>query len=60
MFAGGDRVVARFAVRGTHTNEYQGLPPTGNTFESGGVWTARIKDGKLVEARIGVFLPDEY
>ena len=51
MFAGGDRVMVRFAVRGTHTNEYQGLPPTGKAFESGGVWTGRIKDGKLVEGR---------
>jgi ketosteroid isomerase-like protein len=51
MLAGGDRIEVRFAVRGTHTNEYQGLPPTGKAFESGGVWTGRIKDGKLVEAR---------
>ncbi len=51
MFAGGDRVMVRFVVRGTHTNAYQGLPPTGKTFEIGGVWTARIRDGKLVEAR---------
>ena len=51
MFAGGDRVMVRFAVRGTHTNEYQGLPPTGKAFESGGVWTGRINDGKLVEVR---------
>ncbi|MCX6567800.1 MAG: ester cyclase, partial [Candidatus Aminicenantes bacterium] len=38
MFAGGERVAVRFAVMGTHTNEYQGLPPTGKAFESGGVW----------------------
>jgi ketosteroid isomerase-like protein len=51
MIAHGDMVVARFKVRGTHKSEYMGLPPTGITFESGGIWTARIKDGKLVEAR---------
>jgi len=51
MFAGGESVAVRFAVRGTHTNEYQGLPPTGKAFESGGVWTGRFKDGKLVEVR---------
>lgn len=51
MFAGGESVAVRFAVRGTHTNEYQGLPPTGKAFESGGVWIGRFKDGKLVEVR---------
>jgi ketosteroid isomerase-like protein len=51
MIASGDTVVARFMVRGTHKGEYRGLLPTGNTFESGGVWTARIKNGKLVEVR---------
>jgi steroid delta-isomerase-like uncharacterized protein len=51
MFAGGESVAVRFAVRGTHTNEYQGLPPTGKAFESGGVWTGRFKDRKLVEVR---------
>ena len=51
MVASGDTVMARFMVRGTHKGEYQGLPPTGNMFETGGVWTASIKDGKLVEVR---------
>ena len=52
MVASGDIVIARFMVRGTHTGaEYQGLLPTGNKFESGGVWTARIKDEKLVKVR---------
>ena len=51
MFARGESVAVRFAVRGTHTNEYQGLPPTGKAFESGGVWIGRFKDGMLVEVR---------
>jgi len=51
MIAHGDRVIARFVVRGTHTGEYQGIPPTGNKFESGGVWMARVKDGKIIEAK---------
>ena len=51
MLASGDTVVARFMVKGTHEGEYQGLPPTGNMFETGGVWTARIKNAKLVEVR---------
>jgi len=51
MIASGDTVMVRFTVMGTHEGEYQGLPPTGNKWETGGVWTARIKDGKLVEVR---------
>ena len=46
-----DRIVARFTARGTHKGEYQGLLPTGNTFETGGVMMARIKNGKVVEVR---------
>ncbi|MGB6865835.1 MAG: ester cyclase [Candidatus Aminicenantaceae bacterium] len=51
MIASGDTVMVRFTVSGTHEGEYQGLPPTGNKWETGGVWTARIKDGKLIEVR---------
>ncbi len=51
IFARGDMVVARFTNRGTHTGEFQGLLPTGNSFEGGGVFVARIKSGKLVEVR---------
>lgn len=49
--ASGDVVVARFTVTGTHKAEYQGIRPTGNKFTSGGVWTARIKSGKIVAVR---------
>jgi len=51
MIASGDRVVARFKVTGTHKGEYQGLLPTGNTFEAGGIWMGRLKNGKIIEAR---------
>jgi ketosteroid isomerase-like protein len=51
MIARDDTIVARFVARGTHKGEYQGLLPTGNTFEVGCVWTGRIKNGKVVEAR---------
>jgi len=51
MVASGDAVVVRFVVSGTHTGEYQGLLPTGIKVEAGGIWMARIKNGKLVEVR---------
>ena len=51
MVSSGDTVMVRFTVSGTHKSEYQGLPPTGNTFKTGGTWTARIKGKKLVEVR---------
>jgi ketosteroid isomerase-like protein len=51
MVVSGDRVVARFVVSGTHTGEYQGLLPTGIKVEAGGIWMARIKNGKVVEVK---------
>jgi steroid delta-isomerase-like uncharacterized protein len=51
MVASNYTVVVRFTVSGTHEGEYQGLPPTGNKWETGGFWMARIKDGKLAEVR---------
>ena len=51
MVASGDAVVVRFVVSGTHTGEYQGLLPTGIKVEAGGIWMARIKNGKVVEVR---------
>ena len=51
MITSGNLVVVRFTNTGTHEGEYQGLPPTGNKWESGGVWIARIKEGKIVEVR---------
>ena len=51
MVVSGDMVVARFVVSGTHTGEYQGLLPTGIKVEAGGIWMARIKNGKVVEVR---------
>jgi len=51
MVVSGDMVVARFVVSGTHTGEYQGLLPTGITVKAGGIWMARIREGKFVEVR---------
>ena len=51
MVVSGDMVVARFVVSGMHTGEYQGLLPTGIKVEAGGIWIARIKNGKVIEVR---------
>ncbi len=51
MIAKGNMVLVRFTVTGTHKKEYQGIPPTNNTFEIGGVWIASVEDGKLIEVR---------
>ncbi|MFC8369320.1 MULTISPECIES: ester cyclase [unclassified Streptomyces] len=50
MVAEGDLVGIRFTVRGRHTGEFQGVPPTGRTFESTGHTTLRFRDGKIAES----------
>lgn len=50
MVAEGDLVAVRFTVRGRHTGEIQGVPPSGRTFESTGHATFRFRDGKIAES----------
>jgi steroid delta-isomerase-like uncharacterized protein len=49
QIAEGDKVVTRFTVTGTFTNEFQGLPPSGEAIEFSGTNIMRIVDGKSVE-----------
>lgn len=49
LIAEGDRVVDRITVRGTHTGELMGAPPSGKRFEMQEIHIARIVDGKIVE-----------
>jgi len=51
MFAGGDRVVSRYIMRGTQQGEFAGLPATGNKSEMSGMMIHRIENGKVVEER---------
>ena len=52
VIAEADRVVARFAMSGTNTGEYRGLPaPTNQHFENEGIAILRIDDGKVAEVR---------
>jgi steroid delta-isomerase-like uncharacterized protein len=45
----GDRVITRFVARGTHLGTYQGLPPTGKSFDMAEIGIFRMADGKIVE-----------
>jgi steroid delta-isomerase-like uncharacterized protein len=47
--AEGDRVAIRFAVRGTHGGDFQGIPATGKSVVIPGMTMLRFQDGKCVE-----------
>ena len=49
LFAEGDRVVARFILRGTHLGDFLGTPPSGNSIEVSNIHILRVADGKIVE-----------
>jgi len=49
LYARGNDVVARFRVRGTHTGNLMGMPPTGKKINITGTDWFRFKDGKWVE-----------
>jgi len=51
LFAVKDRVIARVSSTGTFTQEYEGIPPTGNKIESSAIFIVRIENGKVVEER---------
>ena len=45
----GDKAATRWTINGTHTGEFQGMPPSGNRMELTGSTIFRIADGKLIE-----------
>jgi steroid delta-isomerase-like uncharacterized protein len=49
QIAEGDRVVTRWTARGTHTGQFQGIPPTGKQVRVAGTDIDRIADSKVVE-----------
>ena len=49
LIAEGDRVVARFVVRGTHQGAFLGIPPTGKSVGFTGIDIVRIANGRIVE-----------
>jgi steroid delta-isomerase-like uncharacterized protein len=51
MIAEGDRVAARFIMRGTHRGSFFGVPPTGSAIEVQAMNFYRLSGGQLVEER---------
>jgi predicted ester cyclase len=47
----GDKVAARFTVRGTHQGTLSGVPPTGKKIEVSAMNFYRLSVGKVVEER---------
>ena len=49
VIADGDRVAARWTLRGTQRGELLGIPPTGQPTTVEGVGWLRFADGKIAE-----------
>jgi len=47
--AAGDKVAARFTMRGTHHGDFMGVPATGKAFTITSMAIYRITDGQIVE-----------
>jgi predicted ester cyclase len=45
----GEWIAHRYLLRGTHTGDFFGQPPTGAPFEARGLDMVRVRDGQLVE-----------
>jgi len=54
MIGEGDKVSARFTMRGTHKGEFRGIAPSGTELTMMGIDMIRISEGKLVEDRVEV------
>ena len=51
VIAVGDKVIARAIDRGTHQDEFNGIPATGNKIEMSVIAIFYFKEGKIVEVR---------
>jgi steroid delta-isomerase-like uncharacterized protein len=49
LVAEGDKVVVRWSARGTHSGDFNGIPPTGKQASSSGITIFRIADRQIVE-----------
>ena len=51
MIAEGEKVVARWTIRGTHRGDLPGLPTTGKRAQWSGISIYRIVNGKVIEEK---------
>ena len=51
LIAEGDKVAARFIMRGTHQGVFFGIQPTGRKIEAQAMNFYRLADGKFIEER---------
>ena len=49
LIAEGDRVVARWTLRGTHRGAFMGVPATGKAVATGGIGIYRLTEGRIAE-----------
>jgi steroid delta-isomerase-like uncharacterized protein len=49
IISSGDRVAVRVTLRGTHTGDGLGVPPTGRRVSIQGIIIVRLVDGRIVE-----------
>jgi len=49
MITEGDKVASRITLYGTHTGDFQGIPPTGKHVTQTGIDILRLAGGKVVE-----------
>ncbi len=54
LVAEGDRVTARWTLRGTHRGAFLGRPPTGRAVAVTGIELYRLVDGQIVERQASV------
>jgi len=54
MIAEGDKVSARFTMRGTHKGELRSIAPSGREITVTGIDMIRLEEGKMVEDRVEV------
>ena len=54
MIAEGDKVSARFTMRGTHKGELRGVAPSGREVTMTGIDLIRLAEGKMVQDRVEV------
>ena len=56
LISEGEKVVGRFTMRGTHTGEFLGVPPTGRRVTMSGIDIVRVAGGKISESWYGEHL----